>query len=247
MSGAEIGLALSVFLASAVECVEALTIVLAVGSTRDWRSALAGVGAALFLLAAAVAALGTGLSEVPLSPLRVAVGAFLLVFGLKWLRKAVLRASHRKAAHDEALIFQEQADAASGAARPGSGWDPYSFTVALKGVLIEGLEVVLIVLGLGAQRHHVDLAAAAAGAAALLVAGVGVAVRRPLARVPENAMKFAVGVMLVSFGVFWAAEGIGLHWPGGDAILPAIVASVLACAGGSVALLRRAGPGVSLP
>ena len=239
MSGAELGLAVSVFLACTVEAVEALTIVLAVGTTRSWSSALAGAGAAAALLAVLVAALGPGLTSLPINVLRVGVGGLLLVFGLQWLRKAILRAAGLKALHDEDAAFAQETEAARGVAR-AAGFDPYSFTVALKGVLLEGLEVAFIVLTFGANQHRVGLAALAAGLAILLVATAGIAIRAPLARAPENTMKFAVGIMLVSFGTFWTAEGAGVEWPGGEAFLLAIIASVLALSAAAVLLLRRA-------
>jgi uncharacterized membrane protein len=239
MNGAELGLAVSVFLACAVECVEALTIVLAVGSTRSWSSALGGVGAALVALAAIVAALGAGLGALPVDPLRVTIGALLLLFGLQWLRKAVLRQAGRKAMRDEDVAFHSELQAARSAPRGAGSWDAYAFAIAAKGVLLEGLEVALIVVTFGADHHRTGLAAAAAGAAALVVLLAGLASRRPLARVPENTMKYAVGVMLSAYGVFWLAEGAGLSWPGGDAMLLALIAAVLACSLLAVALLRR--------
>jgi uncharacterized membrane protein len=242
MSGAEFGLAAAVFLASAVECVEALTIVLAVGSTRSWPSALGGTGAALAVLAVIVAALGAGLGALPIDPLRVVVGLLLLVFGLQWLRKAVLREAGRKAMRDETAAFATEREAARTAPRSDGRWDPYSFTIAFKGVLLEGFEVALIVVTLGANRHDIGLAAAAAAAAALTVLVAGLLARRPLARVPENTLKYAVGVMLCSFGVFWTAEGAGLHWPGGEAMLPVIIACVLALSVLAVASVRRSAP-----
>ncbi|HEX5820877.1 MAG TPA: hypothetical protein VFY30_03830 [Solirubrobacterales bacterium] len=227
MSGQALGLAISVFLACAVEAVEALTIVLAVGTTRSWRSALSGAAAAVIALAVTTAILGPGLTSLPIDTLRLVVGGLLLVFGLQWLRKAILRAAGIKAQHDEDEIYREETAAARAVGAPAEGLDPYSFTIAFKGVLLEGLEVVFIALTFGANQHRLPLAAAAAGAAVLLVVAVGVAVRRPLARAPENAMKFSVGVMLTSFGIFWGAEGAGADWPGGDAALLAIVPSVL--------------------
>jgi uncharacterized membrane protein len=235
MSGPDVGLAISVFLACAVEAVEALTIVLAVGVTRSWRSALTGVGAAAVALAAIVAALGPALTSLPIDALRVVIGGLLLVFGLQWLRKAVLRAAGLKAMRDEAKEFASETDAARAAGGTGPGFDGYAFTIAFKGVLLEGLEVAFIVLTFGASQHRVGLAAAAAGAAVVLVALAGVAAKAPLARVPENAMKFAVGVMLTSFGTFWGAEGAGASWPGGDAALLAIIPGLLL---GSLALVR---------
>src|SRR5689334_11864086 len=191
MSGQELGLVVSVFLACAVEAVEALTIVLAVGTTRSWRSALSGTAAAVLALGATTAIVGPGLTSLPIDTLRLIVGGLLLVFGLQWLRKAILRAAGRKATHDEEEIFREHVATATAAGLPGAGLDPYSFVIAFKGVLLEGLEVVFIALTFGANQHRVGLAALAAAAAVCLVAAVGFAVRSPLARVPENAMKFS--------------------------------------------------------
>jgi uncharacterized membrane protein len=242
MSGSEFGLALSVFLACAVEAVEALTIVLAVGQTRSWRSALTGVGAALVVLAVLTAALGPALTALPIGVLRVIVGGLLLVFGLQWLRKAILRASGHKALHDEAATFREESEAARRAGALSEGLDGYSFTLSFKGVLLEGLEVIFIVLTFGANQHRVGLAAVAAALAVLVVVASGFAVHAPLARVPENALKFGVGVMLTSFGMFWGAEGAGADWPGSDAALLVIIPVTLAVALGLVALLRRGTP-----
>jgi len=239
MTGSELGLALSVFAACAVEAVEALTIVLAVGVTRSWRSALYGVAAGIVVLAALTGLLGPALTSLPLGTLRVVVGGLLLIFGLQWLRKAILRASGLKALHDEDLAFERERLAARDAGAVGGGFDGYSFTVAFKGVLLEGLEVVFIVLTFGANQHRVGLAAAAAGLAVLLVAVVGVAVHAPLSRMPENPLKFAVGVMLTSYGMFWGAEGAGAHWPGGDAALLAIIPLTLIVSLAIVALARR--------
>ncbi|MEA2212103.1 MAG: hypothetical protein QOF83_2051 [Solirubrobacteraceae bacterium] len=239
MSGSEFGLALSVFLACTVEAVEALTIVLAVGQTRSWRSALTGVGAAVLVLAVVTAALGPALTALPIGVLRVLVGGLLLIFGLQWLRKAILRASGHKALHDEAAAFAEERAAARAAGEPAPGLDGYSFTLAFKGVLLEGLEVVFIVLTFGANQHRVGLAAVAAALAVLLVIVAGFAVHAPLARVPENAMKFGVGVMLTSFGMFWGAEGAGANWPGSDAALLVIIPLTLIVALALVGLLRR--------
>jgi uncharacterized membrane protein len=239
MSGTDIGLALAVFLACAVEAVEALTIVLAVGFTRSWRSAFIGVGAAIVLLSATTAALGPALTALPLNALRVAVGGLLLAFGLQWLRKAILRAAGLKALHDEDGIYQTELLAAREAGDPASGLDGYSFTIAFKGVFLEGLEVVFIVLTFGANQHHIGLAAAAAGAAVVLVVLAGIAIHAPLARIPENTMKFGVGVMLTSFGTFWGAEGAGAHWPGSDAALLVLIPAVLVFALAAVAIVSR--------
>lgn len=247
MTGPELGLAISVFLACAVEAVEALTIVLAVGTTRSWRSSLTGVGAAALVLAALTAALGPALTALPLNVLRVIVGALLLIFGLQWLRKAILRAAGAKALHDEREAYAEELDAARRAGTVKSGLDPYSFTISFKGVLLEGLEVVFIVLTFGANQHNIGLAAAAAGVAVLVVVLAGIAVHAPLARVPENTLKFAVGVMLTSFGTFWGAEGAGAHWPGGDAALLVIIPAVLLFALGLVSFIRRRAPATKPP
>jgi uncharacterized membrane protein len=224
-------LVLSAFLASAVEMVEALTIVLAAGVARGWRSSLTGVGAAVVVLAVIVAALGPALTVIPIDTLRLVVGAFLLVFGLQWLRKAILRASGHKALHDEDAIYAETlADA--------QRLDASGFLLSFKGVLLEGLEVAFIVLTFGSTQGSIPLAAAGAAAAVVLVAGVGVAVRAPLARVPENTLKFAVGLMLTSFGIFWSAEGAGAHWPGDDASLPGVLVFVCLASFAFVRLLR---------
>jgi uncharacterized membrane protein len=239
VSGPEFGLALSVFLACAVEAVEALTIVLAVGVTRSWSSALSGVGAAVVALAIIVAALGPALTALPINVLRLIIGGLLLVFGLQWLRKAVLRAAGLKALHDEEATFAQERAAARAAGRAHGGFDGYSFAIAFKGVLLEGLEVAFIVLTFGANQHRIGLAAAAAGVAVALVALTGVVVRAPLARVPENLMKFSVGVMLTSFGTFWGTEGAGANWPGGDAALLVIVPGVVLVSVVMVRWLRR--------
>jgi uncharacterized membrane protein len=243
MSGPEIGLAISVFLACAVEAVEALTIVLAVGTTRSWSSALYGVGAGVLALAVLVAALGPALTALPIDVLRVGVGGLLLIFGLQWLRKAVLRAAGLKAQHDEREAFELERQAALAAGTGAQRLDGYSFAISFKGVLLEGLEVAFIVLTFGANQHRVGLAAAAAGVAVALVVLVGALVHAPLARVPENTMKFAVGVMLSSFGTFWGAEGAGATWPGGDSALLVIIPGIAAVALAMVVWLRRAPAG----
>ena len=227
MSGSQWALAVSVFLACAVEAVEAVTIVLAVGTTRSWRAALYGAGAGIMALAVVVAALGPAVGSIPIGVLRVVVGGLLLVFGLQWLRKAVLRAAGLKELHDEDAIFAREAAAARDADSAGRGpIDGYAFTSAGKGVLLEGLEVVFIVLTFGSNQHDVGLATVAAAAAVLAVVAAAVAVRAPLARVPENTMKFAVGVLLSAYGCFWLAEGAGAHWPGGDASLLGLIPGI---------------------
>jgi uncharacterized membrane protein len=240
MSGAEIGLAVSVFIACTVEAVEALTIVLAVGATRSWTWTLGGLGAAILALAVIVIALGPAITSLPIDVLRVLVGGLLLIFGLQWLSKAILRSAGLKVKHDELQVYKQEAEAARAAGERHVGFDAYSFAVSFKGVLLEGLEVAFIVLTFGANQHRVGLAAAAAGVAVLTVAVVGIAARAPLAKVPENTLKFAVGVMLTSFGMFWAAEGAGAEWPGGEAALLAIIPGVLVVATALAGRIRRA-------
>lgn len=232
---------LAVFLACAVEGVEALTIVLAAGTARNWRSTGIGVFSALIVLAVLVAALGPALTVIPLPALRLVVGGLLLIFGLQWLRKAILRASGHKSLHDEAAIFATQLAAAQ-AAPPRARWvvtDWYAFTLSFKGVLLEGLEVVFIALTFGSNQHDLPLAALAAGSAVAVVTIAGFAIRAPLARVPENTLKFVVGIMLTSFGIFWGAEGAGAQWPGADAALLVIVPVIALFGLAMVAVLRR--------
>ncbi len=231
----------AVFLACAVEAVEATTIVLAAGTARHWRSALSGLGAGLIVLALVVAALGPAVSAIPLRSLRLVVGGLLLVFGLQWLRKAVLRASGHKALHDEAQIYLREVAAAEAATpqRRGIVADWYAFTLSFKGVVLEGLEVAFIALTFGSNQHNIPLAALAAVSAVVVVAAAGIAARAPLARVPENTMKFVVGVMLTSFGMFWGAEGAGAVWPGADAALLVLVPAVAAFGMALTVVLRR--------
>jgi len=231
----------AVFLACVVEAVEAVTIVLAAGTARDWRSALTGAFAALAVLAVLVTVLGPAVSDLPLRALRLVVGALLASYGLQWLRKAILRASGHKARHDEDAIYRTELAAASAAAGRRAALVPdwYGFTLAGKGVLLEGLEVVFIALTFGTNARDVPLAALAAGCAVVLVAAAAMAVRAPLSRVPENTMKFTVGVLLTAFGMFWGAEGAGAHWPGSDAALLVLVPAVALFALALTAALRR--------
>ncbi len=217
-------LVLATFLASAVETVEALTIVLAMGVTRGWRSVHLGIAAACGALAALVAVLGPGLRLVPIDTLRLVVGAFLLVFGLQWLRKAILRGAGFKPLHDEDEVYHREVRRASDAGpAPRVGVDWYAFTVTFKGVFLEGVEVVFIVLTFGSAQGNLPLAVVGASAAVLAVSIAGILIHRPLSRVPENAMKFSVGLMLTTFGVFWAGEGAGIDWPGADGAILAIL------------------------
>jgi uncharacterized membrane protein len=210
------------------------------GLTRGWRSTLVGTGAATLALAAIVAALGPALTVIPIEVLRLVVGALLLVFGLQWLRKAILRASGWRAVRDEDAAFERQRAAAASAPhveRVGLDW--YAFTISFKGVLLEGLEVAFIVLTFGSAQGSIPLAAVGAGVAVVLVVLAGIVVREPLSRVPENTLTFAVGVMLTTFGIFWGAEGAGVDWPGGDASLPGVLVFVLLTSLGFVTALRR--------
>ncbi len=226
--------------------VEALTIVLAMGVTRGWRAALTGAVAATVALAAIVAALGPALTVIPIEVLRLVVGALLLVFGLQWLRKAILRASGWRAQRDEDSVFARETAAAQAAAHEErAGLDWYGFTVSFKGVLLEGLEVAFIVLTFGSTQGSIPLAAAGAAAAIVLVVAAGVVVRGPLSRVPENTLAFAVGVMLTTFGTFWGAEGAGVDWPGDDASLPGVLAFVAFVSLVFVTALRRRQPALA--
>ena len=218
-------LILTVFIACAVEAVEALTIILAAGITREWRSTFQGTAVALVVLAVITAAVGPAISYLPLTGLRLVVGALLAIFGLQWLRKSVLRATGYKSLHDEASAYLREVAAAEKAtkeSRRGVG-DWYAFTLAFKGVLLEGLEVVFIVITFGDNQKNIGAAVIGAAAAIVVVAITGFAVKAPLTKVPENWMKFAVGVMLTSFGTFWGAEGAGVKWPGNDGALLVLV------------------------
>jgi uncharacterized membrane protein len=217
--------ALSVFGACAVEMVEALTIVMAAGFTRGWRSAFEGAAAALVCLAILVAALGPALIHfVPISVLRLVVGSLLLALGLQWLRKALLRASGYKAKHDEDAIYRREVERLSAAPRSHAGRDATGFVISFKGVFLEGMEVVMIVLTLGLSSGRLLVSMAAAAAAVIVIGGIGIVVARQLSEVPENAMKLGVGLMLVTFGTFWAGEGAGISWPGADLALPGLLA-----------------------
>jgi Ca2+/H+ antiporter, TMEM165/GDT1 family len=227
------------FAASFVEAVEALTIVLAVGLARGWRPALTGAAAALVTVALIVAILGPLLSAVPLHALQFVVGVLTLMFGLRWLRKAILRAVGVIALHDEDAAFaRETRELTAAGRRNRSGFDWIGGAAAFKTVLMEGIEVAFIVIAVGAGRGLLGVASAGALAACVAVAAIGAAIHRPLARVPENALKFAVGVMLSGFGLFWTGESLGVDWPGGDAAIVAFIALFLAVALSLVALLK---------
>lgn len=240
MSFSWVFLLLASFLASAVEMVEALTIVLAAGVSRGWRSSLIGVGVAVVALALIVLIFGPALTFIPLKALQLIVGGLLLVFGLQWLRKAIMRASGYKALHDEAAIYERElgkAKTQGTVMRAGLDW--YAFTLCFKGVLLEGLEVAFIVVTFGAASKQVGLAALGAACALVLVLAIGFAVHAPLSRVPENTLKFAVGLMLTSFGTFFGAEGLGVKWPASDAAILALLAVYLLASFAYVAVLRR--------
>jgi uncharacterized membrane protein len=233
---------ISSFLASAVEVVEAVTLVLAAGVTRGWRSTWIGVIAATVSLAAIVAVLGPALQYfIPIDALRVVVGTLLLIFGLQWLRKAIMRYTGLKELHDETRIYS--AEVAELRAKPNvatpTAMDWVAFTVAFKGVLLEGLEVVFIVITFGLTAGDMTPAIIGAGAAALAVTGIAAVVHQPLSRVPENTLKFVVGLMLTAFGTFWAAEGIGLEWPGQDLAILGLLAFYALASGALIALLRQ--------
>jgi uncharacterized membrane protein len=232
---ANLMLFLAAFLACAVEMVEALTIVLAVGVTRGWRSAGWGVGAAAAALTLIVVVFGPAITHLPIDLVRIVVGSVLLIFGLQWLRKAILRASGLKALHDEDAIYQAEVDELRAA--PGHDW--YAFTVAFKGVFLEGLEVAFLVVTFGGAQHNIPLAAAGALAALLVVVIAGAIAHAPLSRVPENTLKFGVGVMLTAFGIFWTAEGAGADWPGHDLAILGVLVAVVISSLGIVATARR--------
>ncbi|MEO3780451.1 hypothetical protein ABGB16_27290 [Micromonospora sp. B11E3] len=259
MDAAVWGLGVAVLAASIVEMVEALTIVMAMGMTRGWRSTLIGVAAALAALAGFTAAAGYALATwLPEAALQLTIGTLLLIFGLQWLRKAILRSSGRKAMHDEDQIFAEEVSAARAAgADKRMGLDWFSFVVSFKGVFLEGVEVVFIVITFGLSARNMPVAIAAAVLGAVAVLGVGIAARGPLSRVPENTLKYGVGLMLAAFGTYWAIEGLGvltadhesLGWPGGDLAIVALLVAWYLLSQIMVRALRRpvATPTVAVP
>jgi Ca2+/H+ antiporter, TMEM165/GDT1 family len=225
------------FFGSAVEATEALTIVLAVGLTRGWRAPLLGTVAAIVLLSALVILFGQLIvTRVPDSALKLLVGTLLLLFGLNWLHRAVLRSAGVVAMRDEASAYQQ---AVTQLEETSTRTDWVGFVLALKGVFLEGLEVVFIVIGVGGTGHGLPTAVAGGVIAAVVVAAVGVAVRRPLARVPENTLKYGVGVILTSLGTFWAAEGMGASWPGDFLSILALVAVYFVASRLAITLIRR--------
>jgi uncharacterized membrane protein len=234
----------SAFLASSVEAVEALTVVLAVGVVRGWRSALLGTLAALCLLAALVAIFGCALGQIPVSILQLVVRALLLLFGMRWLRKAMLRSAGVIELHDEAAIYNKEIHALSGGseaahANSPAAWDPIAIVTAFKAVTLEGVEVIVIVIALGAVHDLLIPASFGALAACLLVVAAGLILHRPLARVPENSLKFVVGILMSAFGLFWFGEGIGLQWPYADAAILALMALLAVASWLGVTIAKR--------
>lgn len=248
MTAAVWGLLVASFVACFVEMVEATTIVLAMGFTRSWRSALSGTGAALAVLALVTTTAGYALTSwLPESALQLAIGGLLLIFGLQWLRKVILRSSGRKPIHDEDEIYREEVEAARAAGTPTSGLDMFSFVVSFKGVFLEGMEVVFIVLTFGLNAGNIPVATFGATAAVVMVLGIALVARRPLSMIPENTLKYAVGLLLASFGTYWAVEGVGVFrasresigWPGADLAILGLLAVWLMLSRVFIAVLRR--------
>ena len=236
----------SAFLASSVEAVEALTVVLAVGVVRGWRSALLGTVAALGLLAALVAVFGSALGSVPIALLQLVVGTLLLLFGIRWLRKAMLRSAGVIALRDEDATYQKEVialgrNSASPHLNSRAKWDPIAIVTAFKAVTLEGVEVIVIVIGLGAVRGLIVPASLGALAACLVVVAAGFILRRPLARVPENSLKLVVGILMSAFGLFWFGEGVGLRWPYADAAILGLMAILAAASWLGIKVASRVG------
>jgi uncharacterized membrane protein len=229
------------FFAAAVEAVEAATVVLAAGVERGWRSSLAGALAGLIVLAAIVMIFGTTIAAIPIATLQVIVGALLLLFGIRWLRKAMLRSAGAIDLRDEEALYAREREAlgAPGKIR-AARWDAIGALAAFKAVLLEGIEVIVIVIGIGAAGDTLVPASLGAAAACIAVAVAAALLNRPLSRVPENTLKFAVGIMVSAFGIFWYGEGIGVHWPYGDAAIVALMALLLASSSAAVSMARRA-------
>jgi len=228
------------FLGSLVECVEAVTLVLAVGTVRGWREAPLGAGGGLAVLSSLVVGLGPALAVIPLTVLQLVIGVLLLLFGLSWLRKAVLRAAGIIPLHDERRAFEGATAALAGTTDPtATRWDPVALVTTFKAVVLEGLEVVFIVLAVGAAGHMIVPASLGAVGAAIVVALAALALRGPLTRVPENTLKLSVGVLIGSFGAFWIGEGLGFHWPGADLAVLGLAVAFLAASLLATAVLRR--------
>ncbi len=227
------------FLASTVEAVEAATVVLAAGVVRGWRSSLSGALAALAVLAVIVAVFGKAIAAVPIGVLQVVVGALLLLFGIRWLRKAMLRSAGVIDLRDEEALYERERDTLSGAAASIKRWDPIAALTAFKAVLLEGVEVIVIVIGIGAAGNNLAPAAGGAIAACVAVTIAAALLNRPLSRVPENALKYVVGIMVSAFGLFWFGEGIGIHWPYGDWAILALMAVLLASSSAGIRMARQ--------
>jgi uncharacterized membrane protein len=244
-AGSTAALLVAVMAASAVEAVEALTIILASGITRGWRSTWEGAGLALVALAAIVAILGTTLVQhVDISLLRIVVGTLLLIFGLQWLTKAILRATGFKALHDESKIYQRELAELASREKPKAGErDSVAFVVSFKGVFLEGMEVIMIVISFGLSNGNdygsLKIAALGALVAIVVIAVIGAVVARPLSRIPENSLKLGVGILLVIFGIFWMGEGAGIEWPFSDAFLLILFAVVALTTFGLITYFRR--------
>jgi uncharacterized membrane protein len=244
------GLLLATFVASFVEAVEATTVIMAMGFTRSWRSTWLGVATALAALAVVTAVLGEAVTSwLPEAALQLVIGGLLLVFGLQWLRKAILRSAGRKALHDEERIFGEQEEAARLAGDARGSFDMFAFMISLKGTFLEGMEVVFIVITFGLNAGNVPVAVYGAAAAVIVVAVIAVALRKPLAMIPENLMKYGVGLLLASFGTFWAVEGLGVFrqgregvaWPGSDAAILVLIVVWFLLTRAFIAVLQRPG------
>lgn len=232
---------LAAFLASLVEFIEALTVVLAVGAVRGWRGAIGGTALALVVLLAIIVSLGPALTRIPLGMVQLAVGALLLLFGMRWLRKAILRAAGVIAVHDEDAAYATQSAALRGAGGVGRDWDRIGVAAAFKITMLEGIEVVFIVIAIGAAGNDLLVPAGLGALAALIIViGLGVLLHRPVAMIPENALKFVVGILLSAFGTFWVGEGMGMAWPAADWSILALVAGFLAVSLVAVPSCRRA-------
>ena len=228
------------FVGSTVEVVEAMTIVLAVGTVRGWRSALLGAATGLVSLAAIVLLFGPAIAQIPIATLQVVIGALLLLFGMRWLRKAILRYAGLIALHDEAATFaRETQQMRDVAPRRSSAWDTIAVLTTFKAVMLEGIEVVVIVLGVGAVGGMLVPASIGALAACLLVTIVGAMLHRPLSRVPENALKYTVGILISAFGMYWFGEGIGITWPYHDAAILGLAALLLLASWATVMYARN--------
>ena len=239
---------LAAFLASLVEFIEALTIVLAVGAMRGWRGALGGTGLALLVLLLIVLVLGPAMTRIPRDLVQIGVGTLILLFGMRWLRKAILRSAGVIPLHDEEAAYAKETAALRGLGGIVQGWDRVAVSTAFKITIIEGIEVVFIVVAMGAAGPGLLIpASVGAVAALLLVVALGLVLHRPVAMIPENTLKFLVGVLLCAFGTFWVGEGMGLQWPGNDLAIVALNGGFLAAAATAIPLCqgrhkRRASP-----